>query len=249
MRYRFALTLVVLVLCAWAGTPPVHAAPAHYFKQEQYDGISFLYGSSLTASIQPKMFSRNQAAPLPPFLGFAFHGYLLSAYTPDLQVFATHDLRMDRYDALNLRAVESLLRSHRALADARALPTLAGYEGRQLFHARAHYLRFKNGQGYVFLAAYALGNETSLSNNGNGVEWDFEGLTSDGRYGIAFNAPVSVRGLPRVSRARLPANLVPYLRHIVSLVENNPQNSFVPYLNNLDRIVLSLDVHPRRMPH
>lgn len=144
-------------------------------------------------------------------------------------------------------------REARRFNDFPQMPFLPMWEASQSFFARPQYLRFKNGQGVFFLTAWDAAETNEITNDA--LEYAYQGITDDGKYGVYAEFSVKVPFLPRENDQdviawreknwRLAHNSEQYrtyLRPIVEKLEALPANQFQPNLELLERLIQSLEV-------
>ncbi len=137
--------------------------------------------------------------------------------------------------------LQTLLKTQQA---ADQMPSLPLINSAQMLHAQLQYVDFKNGRGVRFLTQFAQG---LVAVNNNELIYTFQGLTSDGKYYVAAVLPVSNPQLPTGSevsdvQTKAQANYPDYLSKMVTLLDQQPVESFTPDLNKLDALIRSMEV-------
>jgi hypothetical protein len=135
------------------------------------------------------------------------------------------------------------------------MPFLPMWEACQAFIARPRYVKFRNGEGVLFLTQ--MDTETSRVTNA-GLEYAFQGITNDGRSYIYAEFSVAAPFLPKGDEPEvqtwntknyLLSHKSPryqnYVRPIVAKLEALPANQFRPNLELLEQLVVSLEVQIR----
>jgi hypothetical protein len=127
-------------------------------------------------------------------------------------------------------------------------PPAAGHAGaRQILRSAVRYLRFQGGHGVRFLTVYQ-GDPLPISDRD--FVYVFQGLTTDGRYWVTLNLPVTVRGLPPPDAAvaqladydRFVADHERYLADIVHKLRDARSEDFTPRLERIDAMLESLAI-------
>ena len=124
------------------------------------------------------------------------------------------------------------------------LPFLPLYNAAQVMHTQVGYLDFKSGKGVRFLTQF---DQAPLPINNYELIYTFQGLTSDGKYYIAAVLPVTHPELPAGSevseqQANELSDFPDYLSRTVTLLNQQPADSFTPDLNELDALIRSIEV-------
>ena len=136
------------------------------------------------------------------------------------------------------------------------MPFLPLWEACQAFVARPHYVKFKNGEGVLFLTQLDV-SETSQVTNG-GLEYAFQGITNDGQSYVYAEFSVAAPFLPNGDEPtvkawneknyRLSHKSAEYQRYvgpIVAKLEALPSHQFKPDLRLLEQLVESLEVRTK----
>ena len=74
------------------------------------------------------------------------------------------------------------------------MPFLPLWEACQAFVARPRYVRFKNGEGVLFLTQMDVGETSQVTNQG--LEYAFQGMTNDGQFYVYAEFSVAAPFLP-----------------------------------------------------
>jgi hypothetical protein len=161
---------------------------------------------------------------------------------PQIFIYPAGDLASANENAGKIAAdLQALLQTQQA---GDQLPFLPLSSARQALDVQVQYLDFKSGKGVRFLTQFNTG--MSLINN-HGLIYSFQGLTSDGKYYIAAVLPVTNPELPAdsgVSEQQTKAlnDFPDYISKMVTLLNQQPADSFTPDLNKLDALVESLRI-------
>jgi hypothetical protein len=137
-----------------------------------------------------------------------------------------------------------------------SMPFLPLWEACQAFVARPRYVKFKNGEGVLFLTQQDVSETSQVTNQG--LEYAFQGITNDGQSYVYAEFSVAAPFLPKGDEAAVrawneknyllshrSAEYQRYVRPIVVKLEALPANQFEPKLQLLDQLVESLAVRAR----
>lgn len=196
-------------------------------------------------------------ANAPEHVKFELDGYALydTFHDPQILVFPAQE-----YAAINEAAKENIARLQAILNGSAAptaenLPRVASFNAGQLFAAQIQILHFANGSGVRFLTEYG---QDFVTVNNHDLFYQFQGLTSDGKYYILAILPASHPLLAHDDNPETvpPAGGVPfpgyenvgaintYYADAVNLLNSAAPNSFTPALTSLDALIQSIVVAP-----
>jgi hypothetical protein len=164
------------------------------------------------------------------------------------------------YAAVNEQAAKNIARLQAIISGAAAptaenLPHVTTFNAGQLFAAQIEIVRFANGSGVRFLTEY--GQYFATANN-HDLFYQFQGLTSDGKYYILAILPASH---PLLAHDEKPETAPPpggipfpgyenesaltnYYIDVVNLLNSAAPDSFIPALTNLDALIQSISIAP-----
>jgi hypothetical protein len=186
----------------------------------------------------------------PAHLAFRFSPYYPSVFppltviTPTIYVFRTASLAEYKWDGVE-RRLAAILHTHPDLAPTSPLPLLPELEAAEVFHARAAYVSFQDGQGISYLALHAQDVAPVTANQ---LFYAYEGLTADGRYYLAAIFPVHVPFLPATPPSNFDYNTFVkgykrYLRQLVhKLNEPATPRALTPPLPRLNALMASVGI-------
>jgi hypothetical protein len=170
--------------------------------QVAYNGISFqldaALGDSLSAITCPAVSYQENQAPgeaHPPFVAFTFSTYDRpnSDTQPELRVYeVSGDMTQYLYPLNNLDELQNVIRQQ---------PQPVSWFNDAPLHTQQATLNFNNGSGVRGLIQY-MQNYFFYTNNG--LLYEFNGLTQDGRYVVIFRHPLSVPFLMELDGPTLP---------------------------------------------
>ncbi len=185
--------------------------------------------------------------------GYALQGKFLE---PKIYVYPA-----DAYAQMQFGAAESLKRLKAILAGnpsapftTDVLPSVPFFNAGQIFSADAKVIPFQNGKGVRELTEYA---QYPAPVNNNELIYQFEGLTSDGKYYVIAILPATAPGLPVDAKpdAVVPEGGVPlpdlntanpdfagYYAKVQHNLESLQPGAFTPSLEQLDALIGSLTI-------
>lgn len=150
----------------------------------------------------------------------------------------------------NARASEA-----RKLDDFPQMPFLPMWEASQAFFTRPQYVNFKNGRGVFFLTQWNVSETSQVTNDG--LDYAFQGMTSDGQFLIYAEFAVTAPFLPNDNDPDVAAwneknYLLPqkstqyqdYLGPIVAKLQTLRADHFRPNLGLLEQLISSMEVRP-----
>jgi hypothetical protein len=187
------------------------------------------------------------------FISSEIHVYPVREYK---QAFAK-DPKLAREVAATIARLQRILNS-RSLAFKGELPLLPIPDGFLAFRAHNGFLRFKQGSGIVFLTQ---GQQDEMPVNNQNLSYEFQGLTSDGRYYVTAQFPVAAPflaydrdkanygGTVKESscfqcpdHARFMKEYRVYVRGIKNRLEKLPADKFQPGLKTFDELISSIEI-------
>ncbi len=191
-----------------------------------------------------------------------FSGYPLSGtfFEPFMRVFPVADFATayaaapENYALPNITALQGLLATRPPDSDA-ALPFLVMAGAGQVFHSQMTYLDFANGSGVGYLTSYG---QYYVPYNNHDLFYTFQGLTADGKYWVSVIFPINHPVLPPTydstvvppggvpipayTSPTFDADMTAYYATMKALMNSQPDNTFTPALDCLDRYIMSLSI-------
>jgi len=260
-----AMTLQALTSAAPPATvPPPPPSPQPAGTDISYGNIRFRLPQAVAASALagtiPAVLNDQQGAPwdiAPAYVKFELDGYFLQN--------TFHDARILVYPAPETAALgangASTLAKLQAILDGSAapnegnLPGIPFFNAGQLFAAQIRTIPFQSGMGVRFLTEY--GQYYATANNTD-LFYQFQGLTSDGKYYIIAILPVSH---PLLAANEKPDAFIPqggisfpgyenetavttYYNEVIILLDSAAPDSFTPALGTLDALIQSITITP-----
>ncbi len=193
----------------------------------------------------------------PEHIKFQLDGYKLYNTFHDPRILV---IPAQEYAALNEGASMSIAKLQAILNGSAAptaenLPFIASFNAGQLFAAQIQIVRFANGSGVRFLAEY--GQYFATANN-HDLFYQFQGLTSDGKYYILAILPAShpLLAFDEKPETAPPPGGIPfpgyenesaltnYYTDVVNLLNSAAPENFTPALTNLDALIQSINIAP-----
>ena len=180
----------------------------------------------------------------PQYRRLTLQGYPVDnhLFKPQVFVYPIADLAKANETAGKAAANLQALLQTRQAGD--QLPLLPLSNAAQVLHTQMQYLDFKNGKGVRFLTQLAQG---MVAVNNHELIYTFQGLTNDGKYYIAAVLPVTNPGLPGSSKlsdeqAKALNDYPAYRSGMITLLNQQPAESFTPGLNQLDAMIGSIEI-------
>lgn len=220
-----------------------------------YEGVSFSYDDSLASQVVPEIVpAEGGGEDMPPWavapqhIMFTFNGYPLpdAFHTPRILVYPVGEFEaLSEYATSEIERLEQLLiEKPSEITD--SIPLMPIFNAAQMLHTQVRYLSFQNGEGVRFLSMY--GQAIYPVDNKN-LFYTFQGMTGDGAKYVAVFMPVSHPSLPadgteimNQDYESFEANWESYLADIVSQLDAQSGDSFMPGLPLLDAMVESIRV-------
>jgi len=130
-----------------------------------------------------------------------------------------------------------------------ALPFLPQFNAAQAFYAQAVVLPFVSGSGIRFLAEYA---QYYVPVNNDDLFYTYQALTTDGQYWISVILPVNLGILPAnadnppggVTWEEFSNNYGTYINDMVSQLNSQAPEAYLPTLGMLDALAASITITP-----
>jgi hypothetical protein len=213
-------------------------------------GISFYFNPELAESLSSEVVPANEAeAPwwmAPEYRQIRFNRWILAegSLPPTIRVFS-----VEEFSQVNPGVGERLAALQASLGDkptdraGLAIPEV--FNAGQLFQSNVRYLDFQNGSGARWLSQYG---QAYFPISFPKLFYTFQGFTADGAYYLSVILPVNHTILPPMDSVTLDDaffnNYENYAADTASLLEAQPDASFIPSLELLDQMVGSIMVKP-----
>ena len=190
----------------------------------------------------------------PAHLQFKLTGYQLQGKTlePQILVYPAEEFaQMENSPAAApIERLKNILAGSGVSKD--TLPMVGWFNAGQIFAAHMELIDFKNGKGVRFLTQY---DQYAAPVNNHELVYEFQGLTSDGKYYVVAVLPVSSSILPEDEKPESPVPLggvplpasVPdasYYDAVTNALDGMYPDSFNPSLFQLDALIQSITVTP-----
>jgi hypothetical protein len=198
----------------------------------------------VTAETVPAQPAKGARPAEPEYRRLTLQGYPVAnhLHKPQIFVYPAGGLAAANENAgKTVTELQALLQTQQA---GDQLPFLPPFNAAQVMHAQVQYLDFKSGKGVRFLTQF---DQAPLPINNYELFYTFQGLSSDGKYYIAAVLPVTNPELPASSevseqQAETLNDFPNYISGVVSLLNQQPADSFTPDLNKLDALMGSIEV-------
>jgi len=239
--------------------PTAASAPTVNGTAVSFENISFTLPTdaafSALAGNVPAVMDEMSGSEIPQHVKFELDGYALYDTFFDAQILvypAPAYAAMNDAAAQSVAALQAIVNGTTA-ANKDNLPRIVTFNAGQLFAAQIQVVRFANGAGVRSLVEY--GQYYATVNNRD-LFYQFQGLTSDGKYFILAILPIShpllainekpetvppTGGLPFPGYDD-PDAIAAYYNDATSLLNSAAPNSFQPALTSLDRLIESLNI-------
>ena len=255
-----ALTLAApppATISATAPLPPPSQPPGNLVS---FGNVSFILppevaASALAGTIPATTGDDPGWGLAPEYIKFELDGYALynTFHKPQILIYPAQE-----YAGINEGAARSIASLQAILYGSSApiagnLPAIASFNAGQLFAAQIQVIHFKNGSGVRFLTEY--GQYFATANNVD-LFYQFQGLTSDGKYYIIAILPVShpLLAFDENPETIPPAGGIPfpgydnesaitiYYTDVINLLNIASPDSFQPGLINFDTLIQSIEI-------
>jgi hypothetical protein len=186
----------------------------------------------------------------------SFSGYPLSDkfWEPEVNVYPVSEYASLYADSsTQVTILKSLLATRPT--DVASLPFLPNLGAAQAFHVKLKYLDFQNGSGVRYLTEYA---QYYVPFNNYDLFYTFQGLTSDEKYWISVTFPINHAilpatpdstevpqgglAIPQMTSPSWESDMQAYYASMKTLMEANPDDSYNPGIDCLDRYIQSLNI-------
>jgi len=231
-------------------TPPTQHPTVTANPQEpnfNYAGVSFYFdpilANDLTAGVTPGYYEDdNPWWSTPEHREYRFNNWVLSDafHTPTIRIYPVADfIAINENVSSGLDALRIALDTYPA--DHSGLLVSDLFNAGQLYQSNVKYIDFQNGTGARWLSQYGQGYYSVGWPN---LFYTYQGLTDDGLYYVSMILPINHPYLPDVDVADLDddfyENYGAYRDGVVAQLEGESDNTFMPSLVLLDKIVASL---------
>jgi hypothetical protein len=182
---------------------------------------------------------------LPEYTKVTLQGYPISSHImkPQIFIYPVEELgKVNEGAGQIVVSLQTLLQSPQEIQN---MPFLPLFNAAQVMHVHTQYQDFKNGKGVSYLTQF---DQAPLPINNSELIYTYQGLTSDGKYYVAAVLPVNHPSLP--ADGNVTGNEPPeftndfpaYLANVVSALNPQAANSFIPDLTQLDAMMSSLEI-------
>ena len=222
-------------------------------------GISLVIPFALGSDIKSETISKvteESGAPwevTPAYTKLTLEGYPLQAkfFEPIIMVYPTPE-----FEAVSAGAAQSLAKLRAILASLSApltndsIPGIPTFNAGQLFVSNMQAISFQNGSGVRALTQYAQYLATA---NNFELSYQYQGLTSDGKYYVIVILPVNIPFLAADDKpdAAVPTDGIPipangpdesYYTAVLQKLNGTSPDEFTPSLLLLDALIQSINI-------
>ncbi len=236
----------------------IPATPTESSSSVLFSGVSFTIPANLGSIGASESIAAmdNEGGPgwdtAPAYTKFTLKDYPLSnsALEPKIYVYPATE-----YETVNSGAAESLKRLRALLASTKmeinkqTAPFIPFFNATPLFETQSLRIKFQNGAGIRILTQY---EQAPMPVNNHDAVYQFEGLTSDGKYYVIALLPISSPTLQADSSidSSVPSGGIPfnesdpaaYFDAVSQNLNNAAPESFTPTLTSLDALIASIKV-------
>jgi len=221
-----------------------------------YEGISFSFDPQIAGGIIPTTVPGQNMGEdympgetYPTHFEFGFSGYAVldHFHTPKILIYPVDEFRtMSAYASDIIDRLQQTLISKPGGASMSDFPHLPMWNAAQIFASKVTYFDFKNGSGVRFLTMY--GQDVYPVDNQNMI-FTYQGLTSDGRFYISANLPVTNFSLPYDGASVMGdymtfhENWDTYIADTIAWLEAQDPANFFPNLDQLDAMMTSFEIN------
>jgi hypothetical protein len=261
---------------------PIFARQTFQSGLVNYRGVSFTFSPSIQAEVVAET---RCAVPLdeqshgvfyeyhPEHRAFVFAGNYATQHNesffsePEIRIYPIDEYRAIINQSEDLRRIidrefESLKEAlnKKTTSFTYEAPFVAVLEAGQLFQAKVKYVRFRNGNGILYLTYFCNDPLRSCEINNQALSYIFQGLTDDGRYFIYVTFPVKTNSLPLSDPPEdefgcsdpkgsptfdeMATACKKFGQKVGSRLEPLPAGNFEPSLDLFDQLIQSLSVTP-----
>ena len=192
-------------------------------------------------------------ASAPAHTKFTLTGYPLQGkfFEPNIYVYPVAEYEaINDSAAQNIQKLRAILASPEAPLTKDALPGITAFNAAKVFTAKMQLISFQSGSGVIFLTQYA---QYPATVNNKEMFYNFQGLTSDGRFYIVAILPVNAPFLAPDDNPQsvLPSDGIPlttempddaYYAAVVSKLDQTAPDVFMPTLTQLDALIQSITI-------
>lgn len=193
----------------------------------------------------------------PEHLEFTLTSYQLQDkfHQPKIYIYPAQEFAADSGAAESIRRLQAIL-SNATSPTADNLPFVPFFNAGQVFAAQIQTIKFQSGSGVRFLTEYA---QYFATINNHDLFYEFQGLTTDGKYYIIAilpvtapmlapdekpDSPVPSDGVPFPGYDDPNADYVGYYNTIAEKLNTAASETFSPTLATLDNLIQSITITP-----
>jgi len=221
-----------------------------------FEGVRFSFDQKIARTVVPAIIQGQNLGEeympgdtYPSYTEFSFEAYGVSDHfhEPKIRVYPVEEYRIINPSAANIiDELQQTLINKPVGGVMSNLPFLPMWNAAQMFSANVEYIDFQNGSGLRYLTMF--GQAIYPIDNMN-LFYTFQGITDDGRYYISAILPVIHGGLPNDGASLLDdyegfiENWDNYLADTLTFLEEQPPQSYLPNLEDLDAMMSSFVIN------
>lgn len=221
-----------------------------------FEGVRFSFDQKIARTVVPAIIQGQNLGEeylpgdtYPSYTEFSFEAYGVSDHfqDPKIRVYPVEEYRIINPSAANIiDELQQTLINKPVGGVMSNLPFLPMWNAAQMFSANVEYIDFQNGSGLRYLTMF--GQAIYPIDNMN-LFYTFQGITDDGRYYISAILPIIHGGLPNDGASLLDdyegfiENWDNYLADTLTFLEEQPPQSFLPNLEDLDAMMSSFVIN------
>lgn len=259
-------TMVAATIQSWTATAPsptpVPPTPPVNGQVVSFENVSFILPADVASNaLAGKVPAVNEVdwtlENAPEHIKFQLDGYRLydTFHDPRILIIPVQGyIEINEGASRSIANLQAILNGS-AAPTAENLPHISSFNAGQLFAAQIQVIQFQGGSGVRFLSEY--GQYFATANNTD-LFYQFQGLTSDGKYYILAILPVShpLLAVEENPEAYVPEGGIPfpgyenesalknYYTDVINLFNSTAPDGFTPSLTNLDAMIQSITIAP-----
>jgi hypothetical protein len=184
----------------------------------------------------------------PEYTRVTLQGYVTGErfHKPQIFVYPAEEFaQMNDAAARAMDSLRSILPGTAPLAD--ELPHLPPFNAAQMFSAHAQLIDFGSGRGVRYITMYS---QAYIPINNNELFYTFQGLTSDGKYYLSVQLPITAAILDTMVAPDMNSpNFTPdqwetYLDGVTTTLNSMSSVFFSPTIDTLDEFVHTITLSP-----
>ena len=123
------------------------------------------------------------------------------------------------------------------------LPLVPQFNAAEMFHVKAKLLSFNEGKGFRYVTAYT---QAVTKVTPDILLYVYQGISADGKWLVSVLMPITTSVLPPADNTALDQKFIDeymsYIKNMTSEIENAPESTIQPSLEQLDAFVSSIRI-------